>query len=521
MAQGFNAALGPDDDPVLHLEDIVRGGAFLADQELAWAVARDAPGVIAELVNELGCAFDRGVDGSIHLAPFPGQSRERKVHRAHVTGLEIQSRMRDGLRESATTVLEDARALDLLVDDEGVCGLVGLDIRRGLPLIMDTPVVVLASGGSIAASYSNASPAREKSGDGQAMALRAGLPLRDMEMVQFLSVGLAVGRSKLSGGLLAEALRFEGALLLDGEGRRFMDRYDERAERAPRDVVAAACYAEIRDGRGTSDGAVLLDCRPVGRATLDRRFGDLVARARLAGIDLARRPVTIAPAAHIGIGGIVIDADGRTGMPGLLAAGEDAGGVHGASWAGGNGIAESTVFGRLAGRAAAQDAVDRAGRSVASDSQVRARLDDRLAPTTGSAASRGGSRTPSDLAAALGRMLWEDLGLRRDAAGLAELQSGLEALDAQRLRCAPAAGPASLPWQDALDLESRLAVARAATAAAIARTATLGVHRRADGPVELVARRSIRVRLEQRSFVTEERPVTHDRVLPPVEVEAR
>jgi succinate dehydrogenase/fumarate reductase flavoprotein subunit len=520
MAQGFNAALGPDDDPSIHLDDLVRGGAYLADQELAWAVAHDAPATIAELVDDLGCAFDRAPDGSIHLAPFPGQSRDRKVHRRHLTGLEILTRLRDDLAGRGTTVLEDTRGLDLLVDDDGVRGLLALDVRRGVPLVIDCPVVILAAGGSVAASYRIATPAREKTGDGQAMALRAGVPLRDMEMVQFLSVGLAVGSSKLTGALLEEALRFAGAELRDASGERFMERYDERAERAPRDVVAAACFEEIRDGRGTVDGAVLLDCRPIGRATLEARFADLVERARLVGVDLADRPVPIAPAAHIGVGGVVIDPHARTPLPGLLAAGEDAGGVHGASWAGGNGIAESTVFGRRAGLTAAHDARARAGRPPTSDAQVAARLTERLsipadAPPTGEAAS-----TAAELADELGVLLWDQLGLRRDAAGIGQAAGRLADLDAHRRRLPIAAGPASQRWQDALDLESRLLVAGAVAASAAARPASLGVHRRSDGPTETVADRTIHVRLDGPALVTSTRPVVHDRVRPPATVTA-
>lgn len=527
MAQGFNAALGPDDDPSTHLTDLVRSGAYLADQDLAWTLVHDAPGAISELVDALGCAFDRRPDGSLDLAPFAGQSRDRKVHHGHHTGLEILGRLRDDQGRGRSLVLEDTRALDVLVDDAGVCGLLALDIRRGVSLVIDCPVVVLAAGGSIASSYRIASPAREKTGDGQAIALRAGVPLRDMEMVQFLSVGLAVGRSKMSGALVGETLRFAGALLLDADGRRFMDRYDEQAERAPRDVVAAACWTEIIEGRGTGDGGVLLDCRPIGRAILQERFADLVARVALVGIDLAEEPVPIAPAAHIGIGGIVIDTDGRTELPGLLAAGEDAGGVHGASWAAGNGIAESTVFGRRAGRAAADDARARGDVRPASEAMVQARLEERLdavartdGSTTTASVSTADPPTPTELATILGAALWEHLGLGRDADGLATAATIVDELDGQRRRLRVARGPASASWQDAIDLEARLLVARAAIASAAARPGTLGVHRRGDGPTQTVADRIIQVRLEGQEIVTQAHPMAHPRVRPPIEAGA-
>jgi succinate dehydrogenase / fumarate reductase flavoprotein subunit/fumarate reductase flavoprotein subunit len=477
MALGYNAALGADDDPAIHFSDLVRGGAFLSDQSLAWAVAGDAPAVVRELADELGCAFDRAPDGSVALGPFAGQSRHRKVQRGHLTGLEIVSRLRDDLHLTRPLVLEDTRVLDLLVDDRGICGLVALDIRRGVPFVVVAPVVVLAAGGSIASSYRVATPAREKAGDGLAMALRAGLPLRDMEMVQFLSVGLAAGASKLTGALLEEAMRFAGAELWNGQGGRFMERYDERGERAPRDVVAAACWAEIADGRGTPEGGVLLDCRPIGREMLAARFGDLVDRARLVGVDLAEAPVPIAPAAHIGIGGVVIDEHCTTELPGLLVAGEDAGGVHGASWAGGNGIAESTVFGRRAGRQAASIA-----RARIAPVPAAAAATDTIRRAFAPLGRDGGSRA-DDLAGDLGGALWDLVGLRRDAAGLAAATERIGELR-ERSSTVSVAGPAAAnrPWQDALDFDSRLAVAEAVVTAAAARTESRGVHLRRDHP---------------------------------------
>jgi succinate dehydrogenase/fumarate reductase flavoprotein subunit len=514
MAQGLNAALGADDSPVSHFEDIVRGGSFLSDQALAWTLAVDVPLVVRELADELGCAFDREPDGTIALAPFPGQSHDRKVHRGHLTGLEILSRLRDDLLRTRPTVLEDTRALELLTDDRGVAGLLVLDIRRGVPIVLAAPVVVLAAGGSAAASYRVATPAREKAGDGLALAARAGVPLRDMEMVQFLSVGLAAGASKLTGALLEEALRFAGAELLNGQGERFMPRHDpERAERASRDVVARASWEEIADGRGTPDGGVLLDCRPIGRERLAARFHDLVDRAALVGIDLATAPVPIAPAAHIGIGGVVIDPDGATELPGLLVAGEDAGGVHGASWAGGNGIAESSVFGRRAGRAAAALARERTTASPTSEGAIA----DRLAAATASLGSEAGSEAPGALARELGDVLWDLVGLRRDPAGLATAATRIETLRDRSRRASVAGAPrANGPWQEALDLASRLDVAELVVAAATARTESRGVHIRSDAPTRDDAAwlRSVEVRRGPGGVETTSVPVVLDRLRP-------
>ncbi|HXG40594.1 MAG TPA: FAD-binding protein [Candidatus Limnocylindrales bacterium] len=479
MAQGLNAALGADDDPAIHARDIVEHGQGLADPRLAEALARDAPDVVRELDEELGCAFDRDPRGGLALAPFPGQSRARKVSHGHLTGLEVVGRLRDDLLRTAPLLLEDVRALDLLVDERGVAGLVALDIRRGRPIVVATRVVVLAAGGSAAASYRVATPAREKAGDGLALALRAGLAVRDMEMVQFLSVGLVAGISSLTGVLLEEALRFAGAELRNGRGERFMDRYDpERLERASRDVVARACFTEIAEGRGTPERAVLLDCRPIGRHVLEARFGELVARVRLLGLDPATEPIPIAPAAHIGIGGVVIDEHGVTELPGLLVAGEDAGGVHGASWAGGNGLAESTVFGRRAGRRAAELARLRGRPTRLPEAAIEASLAQASAPLR-----RPVGESPDVLRRELAELLWTSVGLRRDATGLRAALERIVELRERSSRIGVAGGAAaSVAWQEALDLASRLAVAEAVTSAALARTESRGVHVRVDFP---------------------------------------
>lgn len=522
MVQGLNAALGEADDPEIHFRDLVRGGSYLADQRMAWAVASDAPDVVAELVSELGCTFDRELDGRLALRPFAGQSVDRKVAHGHLTGLEIVSRLRDDLGRTRPLELADTRALDLLVDDRGVRGAVLLDIRRGVPIIALARTVVLASGGSIAGAFRVATPAREKAADGPAMALRAGLGLRDMEMVQFLSVGLVSQGSRLNGTLLEEALRLAGAELLDASGDRFMRRYDpERLERAPRDVVVRAEYTEIVAGRGTPDGAVLLDCRPIGRTVLAERFGDLVDRARLVGVDLATAPVPVAPAAHIGIGGIVVDEHGETELPGLFAAGEDAGGTHGASWTGGNGIAESLVFGRRAGRRAAIRARERASEPLdpAIAARAAAALDRAAAPlerpSEGAASRLDSTAAISD---ELREVLYARLGPIRDGAGLADADGRIALLAERAARLSVGGGAAgSGGWGEALDLGSRLAVARVAVAAADRRTESRGVHARSDHPARDDERwlRTIVVHAAEGAGLSlAERPVAFDRLSP-------
>jgi succinate dehydrogenase/fumarate reductase flavoprotein subunit len=480
MAQGLNAALGADDSVAAHFEDIVRGGLFLSDQDLAWQLAETAPEVVRLLEVEMGCFFDRTADGRLEVAPFPGQSKARKIHRGHLTGLEITTRLREQAQRRGWRELVDVRALSLLRTDSGAAaGIVALDIRRGTGLIVRARAVVLATGGGATNGYRITDAAREKTGDGIALAYRAGLPVRDMEFIQFLSVGLVAPGSRVTGILLEEALRAAGGHLVNGQGERFMVRYDaERMERAPRDVVARACYEEILAGRGTPNRAVLIDVRHLGVERVEASFPDLLARARQAGRDLAREPVEIAPAAHIQIGGLAIGADGGTEIPGLFVAGEDAGGVHGATWQGGNGIAESTAFGLLAGRAAVvtlrdPGPPDRAEAAAAGDA-----LTETYRPL-----GMTGDVAPWQLWDELRELMWWRVGLGRDAAGLALASDGVTDLR-RRLRGVAVAGPAAAnsSWQEALDLANALTVADLVIRSAQARQETRGMQVRTDFP---------------------------------------
>ncbi len=478
MVQGFNAVLDPQDSLDLHFSDVLRVGEFLNDQELAWTMVSGAPGIIDELERQAGCYFDRRPDGTIDQRPFAGQSFPRKVHRGTETGLELMGRLRDRALTIDHLVLEDVRALDVILDaGGGVAGLTLLDVRRGVPIVLHCRSVVVATGGAMSA-YRVASAAREKTGDGMAMCYRAGLQLRDMEMVQFLSIGLVAGASRLTGILLEETLRYTGGVLLNGAGERFMARHDpERLEGAPRDEAVRAVYREIMAGRGTPDRGVLLDMSAVDPVEVERRYPTLVEHTRMVGGDLARHPVEIAPAAHFQIGGVVIGPDGDTAVAGLLVAGEDAGGVHGAGWTGGNGIAESTVFGARAGERAAREARDRV-RSAPDFASVNRHLERAFRPLV----SDGGP-SPFTISAELRELMWDRVGPVRDGPGLSEAERRLDALaEAAAHVAVPGPRQANYAWQEALDLENQITVARAMVASAVAREESRGVHHRTDRP---------------------------------------
>lgn len=474
---GYNAVLDPADSLDLHFGDTLSGGAYLNDQELAWTLVEDAPRVIRELERECGCLFDRTSDNRLHQKAFAGQSFDRTIHRGDLTGIEIMARLRDQALRIGPRELEDVRALDLVLDADGrVAGLTLLDAASGRFALLRARVVVVATGGS-ATMYRIAAPAREKTGDGMAMCLRAGLELRDMEMLQFHPTGLLAGESLLTGSVLEEGLRGAGAHLYNGLGERYMERYDpERLERSTRDVVARSSYLEIRAGRGTPAGGVMLDISHLGVDEVERRFGGMVARTRLVGSDLARGPVEVSPTAHFQMGGVLIDRDCRTSVDGLLVAGEDAGGTHGANRLGGNGVAESTVFGARAGDTAAEIARSRPllepDRQAAEASFARA-----LAPLE----ARG--EPPSVLLAELKETMWRGCGLVRTREGLEEAAAQVDDLLERAERVASPGGREwNVGWQQALDVVNQLQVAETMIASALERQESRGAHFRDDFP---------------------------------------
>jgi succinate dehydrogenase/fumarate reductase flavoprotein subunit len=475
---GYNAVLDPRDSFALHFGDTLEGGVFLNDQELAWTLVGDAPRVIRELETRVGCFFDRRADGRLHQKPFAGQSFDRTVHRGDLTGIEIMGRLRDQLFRIRPRELGDVRALDLLLDGHGgVAGATLLDVRTGAVAVLRARVVVVATGGS-ATMYRIAAPAREKTGDGVAMCYRAGLELRDMEMLQFHPTGLLAGPSRLTGAVLEEGLRGAGAHLYNAAGQRYMARHDpRRMERATRDVVARASYLEIQAGRGTPAGGVLLDVSHLGAGEVEARFPGMVARCRQIGRDLAREPVEVSPTAHYQMGGVIIDQDCQTAVPGLLVAGEDAGGTHGANRLGGNGVAESTVFGARAGDRAALLARERE-RGTPDPARVAESVARALAPL-----GRGDGPGPFALTRALQDLMWDDVGLVRGRAGLLRARDRLVELSEQVARVSVAGPPqANYAWQEALDLASQLTVARTMVESALVREESRGAHYRADFP---------------------------------------
>ncbi len=518
---GYNVALAVGDSVERHFMDTIEGGKWLPDQDLAWTLVNGAVERIHELENELGCFFDRNPDGTIHQKAFAGQSFDRTVHKGDLTGIEIMNRLSEQVWARGIHRLEEHRALDFIAaaggaNDDAMSGVLLTDVRTGSYLFVQAKAVLLATGGG-PTMYKFHTPSGDKSCDGLAMALRAGLPLRDMEMVQFHPTGLLAGaHTRMTGTVLEEGLRGAGGHLLDGAGQRFMERYDPRGERATRDIVSRAIDAEMRAGRTTPNGGVWISMGHLGPDNVRRQFKGMVERCADCGFDLAGGRVEVVPTAHYMMGGVEFAPDCATERRGLFVAGEDSGGVHGANRLGGNGVANSTVFGAIAG--------DTMARWVAREGAWRepdaARLD--AAVDRAEAPLRTAIGDPGAVEAIRERLyatMWDDAGIVRDAAGLARADGAL--LDmTEALRSTSVGGGSNrafnLTWHDSLNLASLIEVAQAIVRAAQARENSRGAHYRTDYPEagDLATSAFTRVRLHNGELEVTAQPVCFSRVRP-------
>ncbi|HYW60254.1 MAG TPA: FAD-binding protein [Xanthobacteraceae bacterium] len=511
---GYNVALAKDDSIERHFMDTVEGGGWLNDQDLAWALVTTAPTRIRELETELGCFFDRNPDGTVHQKAFAGQTFDRTVHKGDLTGIEIINRLAEQVWRRDARRLEDHRALDLIpaADGSGLAGVLMLDMRSGEPVLVRARATLLATGGG-PTMYRYHTPSGDKSCDGMAMALRAGLPLRDMEMVQFHPTGLLAGEgTRMTGTVLEEGLRGAGGFLTDRTGERFMFRYDPRGERATRDIVSRAIMDRIRSGFASPHGGVFIEMGHLGPDNVRRDFKGMVERCADCGFDLAGGRVEVIPTAHYMMGGVVFALDCTTPLPRLYAAGEDTGGVHGANRLGGNGVANSTVFGGLAGAAMAAQ-LNRATSLPEPDAAAVERARGRAFAPLG--------RKPGDLGAIRERLydvMWNEVGILRGAEGLARGTAALDALarDLAGSGVADTDRRYNLTWMDRLNLENLILVSRVICAAASARADSRGAHFREDFPAlsELATSRYTITRLADDKPAVETAPVAFTRVRP-------
>lgn len=448
---GIAGAVGEADSVELHVADTLVVGQGLCDPDVVRAVVQEAPEALAEL-EAFGVAFDRTPDGRIALAREGGHSLPRVLHSGDATGAEVQDALTAAVRRHpGIQILERAFLVDVLIHDGGCVGALVLEDGASEPTAAWAGSTVLATGGCGQVYRVTTNP-KVATGDGVAAAWRAGALVADMEFVQFHPTALDSAASPKF--LITEALRGEGAYLLDCEERRFMLDAHPLAELAPRDVVSREIERVMARCKRPN---VWLDARHLGEEFLKKRFPSIWRACEEAGYDLARDLVPVAPAAHYAVGGVLADLDGRTSVPGLYASGEVAAtGLHGANRLASNSLLEGLVFSRRIVRALERE------HSAPPHARIVGRID-------GDAASG----TPL-LRSRLQALMSERVGMTRSEEGLASACAEIEAL-AARL-----GGPAL----DVAAMESRNLVTAAALIAcsARARTESRGVHYRSDFP---------------------------------------
>lgn len=456
---GIAAAIDPADDPADHAADTVAAGAGLSDPAMAALLTAEGAARLSAWI-EAGLPFDRTKEGRLCLGREAAHGAARVLHAGgDATGRTLMADLAARVRAAShVTVETDAFAWDLVTGHTGaIAGVLAHHGDEGW-VFHRTGTVLLATGG-IGQLYRHTTNPAEATGDGQAMAARAGAVLADLEFVQFHPTALAVGGAGQV-PLLTEALRGAGAKLLDGDGHRFMQDEHRLAELAPRDVVAKAI------GRRVAQGApVFLDLRSIWAAGGAAQFPTVAGICAAAGIDPATQPVPVAPAAHYHMGGVVTDEDGRTSVPGLYAAGEVAcTGVHGANRLASNSLLEALVFAERAA-AAILAAPITAPPPVALPLPPAHAADPQ--------AARAAAHQAADLMAAAA-------GLLRDGAGLAQARQALDRLDAD-IAAQPLA-PAAAAVRLAGEWRNRRLISGLILTAALARQESRGAHQRADWP---------------------------------------
>lgn len=452
---GVAAALDPEDSPRLHGCDTVAAAAGLGNPERIFELTAKGPEAIRQLI-ELGGAFDRDPEGELALGREGAHSRRRILHaRGDATGAEMVRALVEALRQRPEVqVHEGVFARDLVLDDDRVVGV--LARHPGGRLVLHRAAAVVLATGGFGQLYARTTNPREATGDGLAMAARAGARLADLEMVQFHPTALDSAIDPLP--LVTEALRGEGAILLDDLGHRFMPAIDPLAELAPRDVVARAIRARQENGR-----RVLLDATEVVGAAFPERFPTVWGHCRARGIDPRVESIPVTPAAHYAMAGVAVDGSGRTSLPGLWACGEvTSSGVHGANRLASNSLLEALVY----GGAVAEDI-----ESSALPSPTLAGSRSELVLCEAQVAASG---APGEVRAEIRELMWRDVGLIRSRSSLSAALSRLE-----EWRGALASLPA-----DSRGLETRnlWTLARLVSAAALAREESRGAHFRSDFP---------------------------------------
>ena len=471
---GINAALSGGDSWQSHAEDSIKAGDYLADQDAVEILCQEGIEDVIRL-EHMGVIFSRDEQGSIDVMSFPASSRPRTCYAGDSAGHIILQVLYEQLLRRQVPTYNEWFVTSLLVEDGTCRGVIAQELSSGEIKPIYAKAVVLATGG-LGRMYQLNTSAFTATADGVALAYRAGVPLMDMEMVQYHPTTL-----KGTGMVVTEAARGQGAHLVNNNGDRFMSSYSpETLEMTSRDLCSRAIATEIAEGRGT-DGCVFLDFQHLAEDRVDDLLPETkLLIKRLGGVNLQKELVPVRPAMHRPIGGIQTDVHGATTVAGLYAAGESACvGVHGANRLGGNSLLESAVFGRRAGEAAASHAKansqQRASEALLKDQETRIKE---------MSSRNGGSDTIGSVRRELATTMHEQVGMYRDAQGLGSALDKVKELKSrfQRVGIPSADGTYNPSLSTLLELENMLDVARVVVASALAREESRGVHYRTDFP---------------------------------------
>ncbi|MBA2564638.1 MAG: FAD-binding protein [Gemmatimonadetes bacterium] len=482
MAEGGVAAalanVDEADDWKTHFRDTMQGGKLLNNWRMAELHAREAPERVREL-ERWGAVFDRTPDGRILQRAFGGHTHKRLAHVGDRTGLEMIRTLQDRAVAVGVDVFMECTVTRLLKDGDRVAGAFAYWRESGRFAVFRARAVVLATGG-IGKAYRITSNSWEYTADGHVLAWEAGAELIDMEFVQFHPTGM-VWPPGVMGILVTEAVRGEGGMLRNAEGFRFMERYDpERMELSTRDQVARAIYTEVKEGRGSPHGGVFLDISHKPADYVKTKLPSMYHQfLELADVDITRAPMEVGPTTHYVMGGVRVEADtGASTVPGLFAAGEVAGGMHGANRLGGNSLSDLLVFGRRAGLGAAEFARGSATTSTDPDPDtIRQASAELLAPF------EQDGENPYALHRELQSVMQKNVGIFRTRE---DLERGLEEVRAlgARARNVRVEGSRHFNpgWHLARDLRSMLVISEAVASSAILREESRGAHSRLDFP---------------------------------------
>jgi fumarate reductase (CoM/CoB) subunit A len=473
---GYNAAFAyvdAEDSVQAHLEDTLKGGGYLNDPELARILVEEAPDRLTEL-ESYGALFDRQESGELNQRPFGGQTYRRTCFQGDRTGHEMMTALKEEVIRQDIQTVDEVMITSLIQDEDGrVGGACGVSLQSTEFVVFHAKSTIIATGGA-GWIYPVTSNALQKTGDGYALAWNAGADLLDMEQVQFHPTGMLYPDSR-RGVLVTEAVRGEGGRLINSQGKRFMTNYDSRGELATRDVVARAIYNEIMEGRGTENGGVYLDVTHLPAEVIEEKLETMLLQFRDVGVEIREKPMEVAPTAHHFMGGARINLKCETNITNLYAAGEAAGGVHGANRLGGNALAETQVFGRRAGEAAAKNVTKSKFKLKPASLEMEEERIGKL--------FQDGDYYPFQLKEELQEVMWNNVAIIRREEGLKSALNDIHVIKDKMARMKlPEVRGYNQHLLDALELENMVLIAELVTKSAIIREESRGAHYRADFP---------------------------------------